>query len=62
MLDIFEDEIAANGSKITEVRKKYIERLGEFLPKVYEGLSSGKERLETEYISSCGEENLRQAL
>lgn len=62
MLDIFEDEIAANGSKITEVRKKYIERLGEFLPKVYEGLSSGKEILETEYISSAGEKDLRQAL
>lgn len=62
MLDVFEDEIAANGEKITGIRKKYIDRLGEFLPAVYEGLSSGKERLETEYISSCGEEDLRQAL
>ena len=62
MLDIFEDEIAASGAKIADIRKKYIDRLGEFLPKVYEGLSSGKEILETEYISSAGEENLRQAL
>lgn len=62
MLDIFEDEIAANGNKINEIRKKYIERLGEFLPIVYDGLSSGKEKLQTEYISSCREENLRQAL
>lgn len=62
MLDVFEDEIAANGEKITGIRKKYIDRLGEFLPAVYDGLSSGKERLETEYISSCGEEDLRQAL
>lgn len=62
MLDIFEDEIAANGNKINEIRKKYIERLGEFLPIVYDGLSSGKEKLQTGYISSCREENLRQAL
>lgn len=62
MLDVFEDEIAVNGGKICETRKKYIERLDEFLPAVYDGLSSGKEKLETEYITSVGEENLRQAL
>ena len=62
MLDVFEDEIAANGAKITEIRRKYIDRLGEFLPKVYEGLSSGRETLTTEYISSCKGEDLRQAL
>ena len=62
MLDVFEEEIAANGVKITEIRRKYIERLGEYLPQVYNGLSSGKESLETEYISSCGEEELRQSL
>ena len=62
MLDVFEDEIAANGAKITEIRKKYINRLGEFLPSVYDGLSSGRERLETEYISASENENLRMAL
>ena len=62
MLDVFEDEIAANGAKITEIRKKYINRLGEFLPSVYDGLSSGRERLETEYISASENENLRLAL
>ena len=62
MLDVFEDEIAANGAKITEIRKKYINRLGEFLPSVYDGLSSGRERLETEYISASENENLRIAL
>ena len=62
MLDIFEDEIASNGKKIADIRRKYIDRLGEFLPKVYEGLSSGKEILETEYISSKREEDLKEAL
>ena len=62
MLDIFEEEIAETGTKITEIRKKYIDRLGEFLPNVYSGLSSGKEILETEYISAVSTENLRQAL
>lgn len=62
MLDIFEEEIAETGTKITEIRKKYIDRLDEFLPNVYSGLSSGKEILETEYISAVSTENLRQAL
>lgn len=62
MLDIFEEEIAETGTKITEIREKYIDRLGEFLPNVYSGLSSGKEILETEYISAVSTENLRQAL
>ena len=62
MLDVFEEEIAADGAKITDIRKKYINRLGEFLPTVYDGLSSGKEKLETEYISSCADRDFRQSL
>ena len=62
MLDIFEEEIALNGAKITEIRKKYIKRLNEFLPIVYGGLSSGREALETEYISATEGEELKKAL
>ncbi|MGN0494193.1 MAG: DNA replication/repair protein RecF [Acutalibacteraceae bacterium] len=62
MLDIFEEEIALKGAKITEIRKKYITRLNEFLPEVYSGLSSGREALETEYVASFEGEDLRQAL
>lgn len=62
MLDIFENEIAVNGKKITDIRKKYIKRLNEFLPEVYGGLSSGKERLETVYISSADGEDLKSCL
>lgn len=62
MLDVFEDEIALHGAKITEIREKYIKRLNEFLPEVYKGLSSGREKLETEYISVTKETDLRTAL
>ena len=62
MLDIFEEEIAENGEKLINFRKKYIDELNIFLPKVYDGLSSGKETLETIYISSFKGENLREAL
>ena len=60
MLDVFEDEIAANGVKISSFRKRYINALNEFLPAVYGGISSKREELSTEYINCA--ENLREAL
>lgn len=62
MLDIFEKEIALNGEKIIEFRKKYINELNLFLPKLYEGLSNGKENLETSYVCSFNGENFEEAL
>lgn len=53
MLDVYENEIVLNGQKIISYRKRYIEVINEFLPKVYNGISAGKEVLETEYICSC---------
>ncbi|MEE1075005.1 MAG: DNA replication/repair protein RecF [Acutalibacteraceae bacterium] len=62
MLDVFENEIAENGRKIVEFRKKYIEIINSFLPDIYEGLSNGNEKLDT-YYSCCTEsENLEEAL
>lgn len=55
MLDVFESEIAESGKKIIKLRKKYIETLNCFLPNLYEGISSGKEILKTEYICKSGE-------
>ena len=52
MLDVFEAEIAENGKKITEYRQRYIKALNEFLPKVYDGISAGREELTTKYIYS----------
>lgn len=60
MLDVFEDEIAANGEKIISFRKRYLNVLNEFLPNVYGGISCEKEVLSTEYLKSC--ENLREDL
>lgn len=62
MLDVFEAEIALNGRKIIEFRKKYISKLGEFLPEVYSGLSCGKEKLQTEYICCCESDNFEEQL
>lgn len=62
MLDVFENEIAENGRKIVEFRKKYIEIINSFLPDIYAGLSNGNEKLDT-YYSCCTEsENLEEAL
>lgn len=61
LLDVFESEIAENGEKIINLRKRYLETLSEFLPKLYDGISKGKEILETNYICSC-EENLAEKL
>ena len=61
MLDVFEGEIAATGRKIIEFRKRYLELLSQFLPFLYDGISEGKEILETNYISVCSN-NLEQEL
>ncbi len=52
MLDVFEEEIAQNGKKLTEYRQRYIKALNEFLPTVYDGISAGKEELTTNYLYS----------
>ncbi|MBR7131938.1 MAG: DNA replication/repair protein RecF [Clostridia bacterium] len=62
MLDAFENEIAINGEKIINLRKRYVERLNEFLPVVYSGLSSGKEILDTSYLCVCEGKDLSERL
>lgn len=61
MLDVFEEEIATEGNKIISMRKKYIEKINEFLPIIYNGISGGKEELKTEYISTDND-NLKEML
>ena len=62
MLDVFEDEIAENGKKLILYRKKYIDKLNNYLPNVYRGISCGKEELETRYLCKTDENELRDAL
>jgi DNA replication and repair protein RecF len=61
LLDVFEAEIAENGVKIINLRKRYLNALDEFLPNLYDGISKGKEILETKYISNISD-NLLQEL
>lgn len=60
MLDIFEAEIAENGQKIIDLRKKYIEKLNPFLKEIYLGISAGKEELDIEYISNSNNDLLEK--
>ena len=62
MLDVFEDEIARNGKKIIDHRMRYLERIKQYIPIIYSGLSSGREIISAEYLCSCEGENLSQKL
>ncbi len=61
MLDVFENEIAQNGEKIISFRKKYVDELNNYLGDIYSGISSGKEILNMEYLSTASD-NLAQKL
>ena len=61
MLDIFEKEIAENGIKIINYRKKYLSILEKYVPKIYFGISSGNEKIKIKYLINC-EENLEENL
>lgn len=62
MLDVFEEEMAQNGAKIIEYRKRYLRLLSRFLPEIYSGLSLGKENIEANYISSFGKEKNAESI
>lgn len=62
MLEAFEKEIAENGRKIINARKKFLEISKNYLTDIYSGLSSGKEELCAEYISNCKEEEIEEKL
>ncbi|MBE6740326.1 MAG: DNA replication/repair protein RecF [Ruminococcaceae bacterium] len=62
MLDVFEEEIADKGIKLINYRKKYIEEISGFVSDIYNGLSSGKEKLLIKYLTSVNEENYKEKL
>ncbi len=53
MLDVFETEIVSSGAKIIEYREKYIEILNKYVPKIYKGLSGGREEIMSVYVTNC---------
>lgn len=55
MLEIFETEIVESGNKIINYRKNYIQMLNNYVDKIYFGISCGKERILSEYISKSGQ-------
>lgn len=61
MLDVFEKEIAENGEKIIALRKRYVNELNSYLGNIYSGISSGKEFLDMNYLSTA-EGNLSEKL
>ncbi len=62
MLDSFEKEIAENGEKIIKYRKRYIEILNKYVPKIYNSLSGGKENIDIIYIKSSYKQSLIENL
>lgn len=60
MLEVFENEIADKGIRIIRARQKYIASLQEILPALYDGLSSGRERLTIEYVSTVHQDFLKE--
>ncbi len=62
LIDVFDGEIAENGQKIIEYRRKYIDLLKEAVPKIYYGISDKKEQLEISYNCNCSAEFLSERL
>lgn len=56
LIDVFDSEIASNGIKIVEYRKKYIRNLKEFAPAIYSGISRDTENLSISYLCNCSQE------
>ncbi len=56
LLDSFEEEIVALGTKIINARKKIIEDILKYFPSIYDGISSGKEKINIKYLSTAEED------
>lgn len=53
MLDVYDREIAAVGAAIIKYRLRYVELLKKFAAGIYEGISSGKEKIGIKYSESA---------
>lgn len=55
LLDDFEAEIVKSGAEIILYRKRFLNKLSLYCPKIYSEISGGKEDFSLEYISTSGE-------
>ncbi len=62
LLDSYEEEIAAEGEKIINYRKKYIEKLSLYMPEIYNNLTSGREKTEIIYKQNINAGKLKESL
>ena len=55
-LEDFESEIADSGAEIISYREKFVENLKNFLPKIYNGISGGKEKIDVVYETTASKD------
>ncbi|MBO5745572.1 MAG: DNA replication/repair protein RecF [Clostridia bacterium] len=54
-IEDFEKELAVCGASIIKYRKRFVEELNKYLPKIFSGISEGKEKIFIFYDTSAGE-------
>jgi len=64
MLDVYDGELARMGGQIASYRKRYVDKLNQFVGDIYGGISGGKEVLGVEYqaIGGMDSDSLQTAL
>lgn len=55
IIEIFENSISQLGCEIIRYRKRYLELLCKYLPKIFEGMSENTEKIELEYVCTASE-------
>lgn len=53
MVEVYDREIATLGAAIVKYRLRYVELIKKFADEIYEGLSSGKEKISIDYFESA---------
>lgn len=58
----YDRALAEYGTRIVHARKRYIERLLEYLPQIYSDLSAKREKIEIEYLTSLESDSAENAI
>ncbi len=66
IIEDYEAVLAAYGERIISARKKYLSRLMEYMPEIFEGLTENRETIKAKYLAEgleeCSREELAQRL